>query len=207
MIVRVVTLIIAFTVHEFSHALVAVSFGDPTPRYDKRLTLNPLRHLDIFGSLMLLVTGFGWAKPVRINPSQLEKKSKAAMMLVSLAGPLSNVLLALIAGALLKLAPAEPWLRLPSILPSWPFFLRNFILINLSLAVFNLLPLAPLDGEKVLEFFVPKAIRPIWDQIQNYGMLILMLGLLVLPNYFNIDVVGSVLSPIIKSLYQFVTGG
>jgi Zn-dependent protease len=97
LITRVITLLIAFTIHEFSHATVADRFGDDTPRLHGRLTLNPLAHLDIMGTLMLLVAGFGWAKPVPVNPYVLNRRSPSAMMWVSLAGPLSNFLLALLA--------------------------------------------------------------------------------------------------------------
>ena len=97
LISRVVTLVIAFTFHEFSHALTAVLLGDNTPRRDGRLSLNPLRHLDIWGSLLLLTAGFGWAKPVRVSPRAVNRKTRAGMMLVAAAGPFANFLLALIA--------------------------------------------------------------------------------------------------------------
>ncbi len=99
---RIITLLIAFTVHEFSHAAIATLFGDSTPRAAGRLTLNPLKHLDIFGTIMLLVAGFGWAKPVPINPYAINRKNKAGVMLVSLAGPASNFLLASIAAIPLR---------------------------------------------------------------------------------------------------------
>ena len=95
MISRIITLLIAFTIHEFSHAWVADYFGDDTPRAHGRLTLNPAVHLDLMGTLMLLFAGFGWAKPVPVNPFVLRRRSPAAMMLVSVAGPLSNLLLAI----------------------------------------------------------------------------------------------------------------
>ena len=103
LISRIFTLIIAFTVHEFSHAKVADWFGDDTPRMNGRLTLNPLKHLDIFGSLMLIIAGFGWAKPVPVNPYALGRRSPSAYMWVSLAGPASNLLMAIVAAAPLRL--------------------------------------------------------------------------------------------------------
>src|SRR5512141_2013044 len=97
LIARIIVLVVAFTIHEFAHAWTANYFGDDTPRMNGRLTLNPLAHLDPLGSLLMIVAGFGWAKPVPINPYVLQRRSPAATMLVSLAGPMSNFLMALIA--------------------------------------------------------------------------------------------------------------
>jgi Zn-dependent protease len=96
-IAYVFVLLVAFTLHEFSHAWTATYFGDDTPRMNGRLTLNPLRHLDPIGSLLLLIAGFGWAKPVPVNPNVLQRRSAAAMMWVSMAGPFSNLVMAILA--------------------------------------------------------------------------------------------------------------
>ncbi len=189
---------IAFTIHEFSHAFVATRLGDPTPAQDGRLTLNPLKHLDLFGSLMLVLVGFGWAKPVSIRPDLLLRRNKAGVMLVSFAGPFSNFLLAALAALIMTFSTGiSSWIML---------FLNQFIWINLSLMVFNLVPLRPLDGEKVLGYFIPQSVRSIWQRIQENGPQILMLCFLILP-YFRINIFGSVLSPIIRGLYSWLVGG
>ena len=195
-----ITLVIAFTIHEFSHAFVATRFGDPTPEENGRLTLNPLKHLDVFGSLMLLLVGFGWAKPVPIRPDILLKRSKAGVMLVSFSGPFSNFLLAVLGALLLAVFRMNT-------LPGWlSIFLGQFIWINLSLMIFNLIPLAPLDGEEVLEFFIPQSARDVWDKIQEHGAQILLVVFLILP-YLNINVFGKVLSPLIRGIYLWLVGG
>jgi Zn-dependent protease len=102
LISRAIILVIAFTIHEFSHAFIANAYGDDTPRVNGRLTLNPLVHLDVIGSLMLVIAGFGWAKPVPVNPYWLKQRSRSAIMWVSLAGPLSNLLMAFLAALPLK---------------------------------------------------------------------------------------------------------
>lgn len=198
---RILTLIIAFTIHEFAHGFLADRFGDPTPRLQGRLTLNPLKHLDIFGSLMLLLTGFGWAKPVQIDTEAIRRNNKAGVMLVSFIGPFSNFLLALIGALLLKI-PGITTIRWWGI----PFFLSQFIWINLSLLIFNLVPLAPLDGEKVVEYFIPDSMLSAWNNVQQYGMQILLICFLILP-YLNIDVFGKILSPLISGLYYWLVGG
>jgi len=198
---RILTLIIAFTIHEFAHGFLADRFGDPTPRLQGRLTLNPLKHLDIFGSLMLLLTGFGWAKPVQIDTEAIRRNNKAGVMLVSFIGPFSNFLLALFGALLLKI-PGITTIRWWGI----PFFLSQFVWINLSLLIFNLVPLAPLDGEKVVEYFIPDSMLPAWNNVQQYGMQILLICFLILP-YLNIDVFGKILSPLISGLYYWLVGG
>lgn len=198
LIVRLVTLVIALTVHEYAHARVAYAFGDSTAKNAGRLTLNPLAHLDPFGSLMVLLAGFGWAKPVPVNPYALNRKS--GMMWVSAAGPLSNFLLALIAGLILRVLPAVTalsWLR---------YFLVHFAVVNISLGVFNLIPLPPLDGSKVLDYFLPASARRVWNEIQAAGPALLMIFVLVLPR-LGFDLIGWILSPIVRFLFRLFVGG
>ncbi len=181
LISRILTLVIAFSIHEFAHAWTADQLGDDTPRRFGRLTLNPIAHLDVLGSLMLVVAGFGWAKPVPVNPYQLRRRSPAAMMLVAVAGPLSNLMLALIAAIPFKAGIVSPFYASSSLLPSPSAFLTEFIFINLILLFFNLIPLAPLDGEKVLGYFLPLAGQETLDRIRPYGPMILLALLFLLP--------------------------
>ena len=129
LVTRIITLLVAFTIHEFSHALAATALGDDTPRREGRLTLNPMKHLDLWGCIMLIVTGFGWAKPVRVNQRSITRKTGAGMMLTAAAGPLSNLLLAVI-GAYLLRSRALPNVLIPGVswLPRTDYFLRNFII-------------------------------------------------------------------------------
>lgn len=181
LIAHLFVLIIAFTFHEFAHAWTANYFGDPTPKMNGRLTLNPLAHLDPIGSLLLLVAGFGWAKPVPINPYFLQKRSSSAVMLVSLAGPASNLLMAIAAAIPFRLGIVslnDAFIAIQSrslhILPTIPQTLYIFIQINLLLMLFNLIPIAPLDGEKVAEYFFPASWLQFLDAIRPYGPIILM---------------------------------
>ncbi|MBI9048065.1 MAG: site-2 protease family protein [Anaerolineaceae bacterium] len=201
---RVLTLVIAFTVHEFSHAFVATAYGDNTARSQGRLTLNPLSHLDFFGSVLLITLGFGWAKPVPINPDVLQKKSRYATMWVSVAGPLSNFLMAVIAAIPLRYGFVQ---NLPSsrYFPSVYSFLIDFLFINLLLMVFNLIPLAPLDGEKVLEAFVPSVLRNMFAKLRPYGSFILLALIFGLPR-LGIDVFDMFLYPIVSSVFQILLG-
>jgi len=206
LISRILTLIIALTIHEFSHAFVADRFGDVTARNAGRLTLNPLKHLDVFGSLMLLVVGFGWAKPVPVNPYALRRRSDSALMWVSLAGPASNLLLAIVAGLVLRFR-LVPWSASASgsILPSAAEFLFTFLSINLLLMLFNLIPLSPLDGEKVLSYLLPYRLQEGYAGIQRYGPILLMVLLFVLP-LVGIDVISWVMSPALTQLQKFILG-
>lgn len=202
---RVLTLIIALTVHEFAHAFVADRFGDDTPRIMGRLTLNPLKHLDVIGSLMLIVAGFGWAKPVPVNPVKLREHSKSAFMWVSVAGPASNLLLACLAAIPIRfnLIPAFPTF---SFLPSAMDFLVTFFVINLLLMVFNLMPLPPLDGEKILEFLLPENMANQYAKIKPFGPILLLAVIFVLPR-FGIDIFGAIMTPVLQFFQIVLLGG
>ncbi len=171
---RLVTLVIAFTVHEFAHAWTADRLGDATPRLSGRLTLNPLAHLDPVGSLLLLLAGFGWAKPVPVNPYALRSRTPAGLMMVSVVGPLSNLLLAILAALPFRAGWLNPSLVSGSLLASLSAFLVEFIFINLLLLFFNLIPLSPLDGEKVLEYLLPPEGKDVLARLRPYGPMILL---------------------------------
>lgn len=204
LISRMITLVIALTFHEFAHAKVADSFGDATPRMHGRLTLNPLAHLDVLGSLMMLLAGFGWAKPVPVNPFALGRRSPAAYMLVSLAGPLSNLLLAILAAIPLRLGLLDP--NFGGTLDRFFYgFLSQFIVLNLILTFFNLIPLAPLDGDKIADFFFPPSWARVLERIRPYGPIILMVILFGLP-IIGIDVIGTLLFPPIRTVYDLLVG-
>jgi len=187
-IARLITLVVALTVHEFAHAWTAVQLGDDTPRLHGRLTLNPLAHLDPLGSLMLLFAGFGWARPVLVNPYTLQRRNPAGMMLVSAAGPFSNLLLAIIAAIPFQMGLARFSLGGDFL----SRFLVEFIWINLILLFFNLIPIYPLDGEKVADYFLPPRGQEILYRLRPYGMYILM-GLIVLGNFGGFNILGTLI--------------
>ena len=204
LITYAIILLTAFPVHEFAHAWVADRYGDNTPRANGRLTLNPLAHLDPLGSLMMIIAGFGWAKPVPINPYVLQRHSPAATMWVSLAGPMSNLLMAIIGAAFFRIglvSISDITFVSGEILPNIPLFLFLFIRVNLWLMLFNLIPLFPLDGEKVLDYFLPPAAARVLENIRPYGPIILM-GILFLLPMVGIDVIGKVIQP----AFSFLTG-
>lgn len=205
LITRIITLVIALTVHEFSHAWVATYFGDDTPRHAGRLTLNPLKHLDPMGSLMLILVGFGWAKPVPINPGAIRRNNSAGVMLVSVAGPLSNLLLALLAAVPLRLGIFPTTLQVSSVLPTPGYFLVEFIYTNVALFLFNMLPLAPLDGEKVLEFFLPRSWQGALQAIRQYGPFILLALVFVGPR-IGFDFFGIVIRQPLLVIVRFLIG-
>jgi Zn-dependent protease len=175
LISRIITLLIAFTIHELSHAVTAVQLGDDTPQRMGRLTLNPLAHLDPIGSLLLIFVGFGWAKPVQINPYNLRTSPRLGMAIVAAAGPLSNLVMALIAAIPFRLGLLSPFgARGGPILPSFPQFLLDFISINLLLMLFNLIPIAPLDGSKILVGFAPREWDGLLATLEQWGPFLLL---------------------------------
>ncbi len=202
----IIALIVGITVHEFAHAWAANELGDPTSRSQGRLTLNPLAHLDPVGSLMILFAGFGWGKPVPVNPYMLRTDPTVGMALVSSAGPISNVLTALLFSVPVRLG------MLPSgfgtrIIPSIDGVFTTIIFVNLALAVFNLIPLAPLDGYKVALALLPCEFANRLRQIETYGPIILIL-LVFLPDLVgsNFDVLGQIIWPPIRLMFSLMTG-
>jgi Zn-dependent protease len=202
-----IILFVSFPVHELAHAVTATRFGDRTPEINGRLSLNPIAHWDIFGTILLIITGgFGWAKPVPIDPYALSRRSPAAVMWVSLAGTLSNFVLAALAAIPFRLG----LISLSAIFSlsgvSLPGVLLNFIQINLILMLFNLIPLPPLDGDKVAEYFFPPAWARVMDRIRPYGMFILMGILFLVPYVFGINILGAVIGPPLTALTRLLTG-
>jgi Zn-dependent protease len=196
---RIVVLAVAFSVHEFAHAWTADQLGDDTPRLQGRLTLNPLAHLDPLGSIMLLIAGFGWAKPVLVNPYAVRRRTPAGMMLVAAAGPFSNLVLAILASI-----PFRAGLITPSFSGGFlSVFLIEFIWINLILLFFNLIPIFPLDGEKVAEYFLPPSGQDFLYRIRPYGMYILM-GLILLGNFGSLDILGFLIATPASSVLRLL---
>ena len=171
-IARVIVLIIAFTIHELAHAVTADYLGDPTPRKMGRITLNPLKHLDPIGTILLIVAGFGWAKPVMVNPMNMRGNPRTSMAIVAAAGPLSNLILAAI-GAMFVRFGLVSFAETSSAF-SASFLLGEFIWINLILAFFNLIPIPPLDGSKILFAILPGELVYRLRPLEQFGFLILM---------------------------------
>jgi Zn-dependent protease len=160
----------ALTFHEFAHAYSAYRFGDPTPRLAGRVTLNPLAHFDLVGTLMIMFGPFGWAKPVPINPYNMREPAKHTMICTA-CGPLANVSLALLASLVLRVLVAA----VPRTPPLALYFLFLFVLVNFSLAIFNLIPLGVLDGHEVLRYFLPFDMKVRYHEWnRRYGMFALM---------------------------------
>lgn len=155
--------VVAITLHEASHALAATWLGDDLPRLQGRVTLNPLRHLDFLGTIMILIASFGWGRPVLVNPYRLRFGSRRGMALVAAAGPASNVILALV------LTPFARQLAAGSELDLVTVAVVLIIQLNLFLAIFNLIPIPPLDGFSVLIGLVPQDMAATLDRLRAYG--------------------------------------
>ncbi|MBU4264899.1 site-2 protease family protein [Patescibacteria group bacterium] len=189
-IISIISLIIAITIHEFSHALMADQLGDPTPRSQDRLTLNPLKHLDPLGTLMLIFAKFGWGKPVPIDPYNL-KNPRRDELLIAMAGPASNILLAILVSIFKNFLPISYAIT------------YVFIATNISLAIFNLLPIPPLDGSKIFLNLLPIEKSIEWQQaFQQYGNFILII-LLFLP-FQGSSLINLIISPIIQLILKIL---
>ena len=207
------SLLVAITFHEFSHALMADRLGDATAKRLGRLSLNPLVHLDPVGTLMLFLVGFGWGKPVPVNPYGLRRGERAGMALVALAGPLSNLI---VAGALAvpirmgMLMWHSPFAYARPFMLSEPTFvladlLGWIIFYNILLAVFNLVPLPPLDGFRVAVGILPRELSYSFSKIERYGPMVLIL--VIAFSYFtHLDILWRFLTPVMNFFSALLVG-
>lgn len=194
-------LVIAITIHEFSHAYSADRLGDPTPRLQGRLTLNPLAHLDPLGTLMLLIARFGWGKPVVFDPFNLRHPRRDAAI-ISFAGPLSNLLTATFCAVLLQILLQYRLALLGNSLGIAVYalmgILRPIIILNVVLAIFNLVPIHPLDGFKIVGGILPKEYAQQWYELEPYGMIFLIF--LIFPIFGGSSPISNIISPIINGI-------
>ncbi|MFN2530443.1 MAG: site-2 protease family protein [Pyrinomonadaceae bacterium] len=216
LVIYMVVLLLAVSAHEAAHAWMSYRFGDDTARLLGRITLNPLAHTDPIGTLLIPIVGFvigavggpglripliGWGKPTPVNPLRWHNKDLANVM-VSAAGIMANLLIAIIGFTILKVLLMTGWvfswsesIREPILL-----FLQFLLMMNISLAVFNLLPFPPLDGSKILDTFLPESLRPILSVFEQYGFLILMV--LMYMGFFS-----AIISPVMDLVYYLLLLG
>ena len=203
--VMLVPALLAIMLHEVSHGFVAERFGDPTARLLGRLNLNPFKHLDPVGSIAVFVFGFGWAKPVPVNPSNFRRPRKD-MVWVALAGPLTNLMLALFSAVLLRLlawfepASSGDGSLLLQMLTPLNMMVAFSLYINVLLAVFNLLPVPPLDGGRILMGFVPDFYAALLSRLEPFGLILIVL-LVFFTNLWS-----TVLAPIVHFLVIMMAG-
>lgn len=184
----IAALVVAVTIHEFSHAFAADKLGDPTPRVQGRLTLNPLAHLDPLGTLMLLLVRFGWGRPVQFDPFNLANPRRDAAI-ISFAGPASNLILASLLALFFRLS--VNFNQIPLLVFE---ILAPIIYLNVLLAVFNLVPIHPLDGGKILVGLLPAESAAVWDRIlQQYGLILLLF--ILLPFFGGTSLVSIIIGP------------
>jgi Zn-dependent protease len=201
-----IALLVAFTCHEASHALIAFRLGDTTAKRMGRLSLNPLAHLDPLGTIMILVSGFGWGKPVPVNPYNLRKPGgRLGMGLVAAAGPISNLLAAYVFATPLRLGMlrASQMTMSSLVIPSVGQVIYMVVVLNVFLAVFNLLPIAPLDGFKVALGVLPPRWAYTWAQTERYGPMILLF--VILSGWFiRIDFLSFTLRPLANLVLRLI---
>ena len=206
-------LITAITIHEFSHALVATGLGDNTAKSLGRLSLNPMRHLDPGGTIMMFIAGFGWGKPVPVDPRQLSRGHTDTAM-VAAAGPLSNLIAAFLLAIPFKagiLVPDSPSLdRVARVMTGGlsngiADILALLIFFNLLLGVFNLLPLSPLDGSRVVAGFVPREHVAAYSKLQRNGPVVLV-GIILLDYALGLGILWGLIGPVVRTLTTVATG-
>jgi Zn-dependent protease len=198
LVALLIALVFGISVHEFAHAAAATWLGDPLPGRQGRLTLAPAAHLDVMGSLMFLIGGFGWGKPVQYNPYALRASPRVGPAIVAIAGPISNIILGVIVAIVIRLLSfGLGTFEFPLAVVSALFYLLvNIVYYNLILSFFNLIPVSPLDGFTILQGLLPPALADAFESTRQYGFFILLLLLFAS---------GSVLGPILYRPAVMVT--
>jgi len=197
LIETIIIVVISLTVHEFAHSLVTVGLGDDTPRRQGRFTLNPLAHIDLIGFIMLVVAGFGWAKPVQINSSNL-RKPRRDEILISLAGPVSNLVFAVVAVCIIWVVLVTHALVSRSSLQAFGNFMTMLAAINVSLAIFNMIPIPPLDGSHLVTPFLGKVNTTLAATYFRYGAIVL-LAIILIQSFTRFEII-----PISRWTYAIV---
>ena len=195
LVLLIPVLLFALVFHEFAHGWVANKLGDPTAKYAGRLTLNPIAHLDMFGSLMILFVGFGWAKPVPVDSRYLANP-RTDMMKIAFAGPAANLLLAFITGILI---------RATGYLGPFTTMMIMFTQINIMLAVFNMIPIPPLDGSQIFSGMMIRSNPDLVMKLQIYGPQILM-GLILFGMFTSFSPIWMIISPFVNFFMYFFAG-
>lgn len=198
-------ILLALTFHEYAHAYAAYRYGDDTARQSGRLSLNPLRHLDPLGTIMIFIVHFGWAKPVPVNPNRLQNPKKD-MLWISAAGPLANMMLALASGLLIRVLLTVGVTPDRHAAIGLLFFMVIMSLqINLALAIFNILPIAPLDGSKILSALLPVGYEKLTYFLERYGPFILI-GLIIFGQATGVSVLGGLIWPFVDFFRALFAG-
>lgn len=208
----IIAVLMGLTFHEFSHAALAAGLGDNTALRQGRVSLNPAVHLDPLGTLLLLIAGFGWAKPTPVNPALMRVNERTGMALTALAGPVSNIIVAFLAAVVLRATQggtdAVGFFQYSRLFDNpLEYVLGAIVFWNLLLAAFNLLPIAPLDGFKVALRILPEPLADSFARLERYGPFIL-LGLVMLDFLLpGPGILGSIIRPIMNGLGRVVAGG
>ncbi|KPL06884.1 hypothetical protein AMJ86_06710 [bacterium SM23_57] len=189
-------ILLALTIHEVAHGWIAYKLGDPTAKNAGRLTLNPLPHLDPIGTILLFIAHIGWAKPVPVNPMYFQNP-KRDLMWVSLAGPVSNLGLALIFGLIFRIIPKASLITATGMSRVIVVMLIYAVVINLVLAIFNLIPIPPLDGSKILMGFAPRELEAQLLQLERFGPM-LVVGLVLIGSLLHFPILWMVMKPFIS---------
>lgn len=196
-VLRVAGILLAITVHEFNHAFVADLLGDPTPRSMGRVSLNPIRHLDPLGTMLILFGPFGWGRPVMFNPGRLRVEPRLGSAAVSAAGPVAN----LVTAAVLGLPLREQW----AVDGTLAVVLLVLVYVNVGLAIFNLIPLPPLDGSGLLLGILPRSIAGLLVPVYNLGPFLLVV-LLIMPSFGGPNILFQVIGPVFSEVVSLIIG-